>query len=784
MIGGARLGFDARATQNVHYADRGIGRYVAQLALALERVSPGAVDAFILDGRDGANAPSGVLDNLPHVASYRSARQLHDWGAGNAIFHVASPFEELPLDLLWPRLLRRADAAFVATAFDLIPLVFEEHYLHDARTRGIYMDQCNRLRAADIVFCISEATAADVHELLGVPDDRLVVIGGGVDAFFSLGNDGQQGALSRLAREHSGIRPGFIFYTGGMDFRKNVAGAIEAYALLDPVIRSEHQMVITCSLRESDRDDLRALATRLGVAEQLILTGYVTDEMLRDLYRACGLFVFPSIYEGFGLPIAEARACGAPVIAGDNSSLRELVPDPAARFDATDSRAIARHMETALRDDRFRRDLREQALQQDLSWDHVAEKALAGYERATGVLEQRQLRPARRRRLALVTPWAPDMSGVAEYARLLVNETTTRYDVDIVVDGVPSDFQPAPHTARLVALDGFDITSAWRRYDRIIYQLGNSEFHARALDMLARVPGEVIAHDVRLTGLYWWRGVNTSKPTIGDEVARMYGHRVPGRLHGADHLAAEDAERFGIWMLRDVIDHATRIWVHSQAAATTVRVEADALGLPCDVQVLPFPYPQVVAGPPHNPGTGVRHVVSFGVVGPSKGCSVLIRAMALLRSEGMEVALTFAGPAEPTYLAELTALAERLGISDVVAFTGPLEVDHYSEWHRRAAIAVQLRTSTNGEGSLTVAECQAAGVPVVVSDVGWMGELPSTTVAKVSAPATPEAVAAVIRGVLTDDRRRESLISAGRMHATTHGVDRTADTLLGSGSHF
>ncbi len=775
---GCRLGLDIRATQNPRYADRGVGRYVAELALALERVAPGAVDAFMTSVEPDALMPPPSVAGLTRLVP-RDASAADGWSRGRVVFHAMSPFEDGPLEDVWPRGMRRRDAALVVTAFDLIPLVFAEHYLRDALTHRQYMNRCNLLRAADVILAISQATADDVVRLLGVPESRVVVIGGGVGPWFNPGTEGQAAIIERVAGTVPGLSPGFLMYTGGIDYRKNVDGALEAYSLLAPDLRRDHQLVITCSVTADERSALLARASELRVAEQVLVTGYVPDQVLRDLYRSCELFVFPSIYEGFGLPVAEARACGAPVIVGDNSSLRELVPNPAARFDASDPRAIADRIDRVLRDEAFKEQLRVEARSQNLTWDRVASKALNGYERAASIVERRSRRPVRPR-LALVTPWPPQLSGIADYAHMLVPHLSERFDVDVVVDGDPSGFarsEAAP--VRLVPLDGFDMSSQWRRYDRIIYQIGNSEYHAHAIDMLKRVPGEVIAHDVRLTGLYWWRGHHTSGESIAAELARMYGSQLPQELEGAPHVTGGDADRLGIWMLRDVIEYGTRVWVHSGVARDAVRAEAHRFGMECDVRLLPFGYPPVshseVAPAPRAPSPVMT---SFGVMGPSKGCDVLIRALAAVRLAVPGTRLVFAGPVEPAYQRQMEAIAGAEGVRGAVTFTGALDVEDYEAAWRSASVAVQLRATTNGEGSLTVAEALAKGTPAVVTDLGWMGELPPGVVVPLPSGASPAHVARVLVNVLTDDDRRRDLQTAGRAHAAANGFDRTARVLL------
>lgn len=785
-----------RAIQNPHYAERGIGRYVAQLALGLERVAPGVVDEFILSAAGTARRPADVLAATGRLR-VSSSRGPAGWESGPAVFHVMSPFEDDALSAVWPRHLRRRDAALVVTAYDLIPLIFKDHYLADMGVHRRYVERCNLLRAADIVLAISESTGDDLARLMNIPESRIRVIGGGVDEFFCRSSEPACDITARLRGALPGLEDDFILYTGGIDFRKNVEGLIKAYARVPPGLRARHQMVITCRVTDDARDGLLALATARGVEGRVFITGYVTDDALRDLYRACHLFVFPSVYEGFGLPIAEARACGAPTIAGDNSSLRELVQDPAARFDATDPGATAAVITRGLTDGPFRDHLCAAADAQDLAWDHVAEKALAAYEDAAALVASRH---PRRPKIALVSPYPPQLSGIADYCHMLAVELVRAADVDLIVDGPVDAFAPAPEGCTITSLAGFDIVREYRRYDRVIYLIGNSEFHGRAIDMLRRSPGEVIAHDVRLTGVYWWRAYHGGAPPIADELARMYGPRLPHELRGVPHVSGADAQRFGIWMLRDVIENAERIWVHSEYARAIVLSEAAGHGLNCTVDVLPFGFPvpgQVGPAQLPAPSTSTRHdgpplalpsipdepcplIASFGLVGPSKNSELLINALPAIRRAAPGARMVFAGPIGKDLRVHLRALAEVAGVGDVVDFTGTLSPEEYEAWMGSADCAVQLRKTTNGESSGTVADALANGIPVVVTRLGWFAELPASAVEWVDADCSAHDLAIAVTRVLSDTNRRDEMARGGRAYAAANGFDRTARVLLDS----
>ena len=148
-----------------------------------------------------------------------------------------------------------------------------------------------------------------------------------------------------LTRVAFGVAAGFVLYTGGADRRKNLPRLVEAYAGLDAKLRAGMQLVFAGHMPAPHVDELKRLAASLGLAERdLVFTGYVSDEQLVALYNECSLFAFPSWHEGFGLPVLEAMACGAAVIASDASSILEIATEPTALFDPMDVDSLRARM--------------------------------------------------------------------------------------------------------------------------------------------------------------------------------------------------------------------------------------------------------------------------------------------------------------------------------------------------------------------------------------------------------------------------------------------------------
>ncbi len=390
MTGGVFI--DLVAAQSPSYRGRGIARYATELARAMARRHPGLVSGIVLHPE---LPPAEGLEDLSQWVTTEP-----DWDRAS-VLHLTSVFEpEVPARLFWPRQASASRLWLVATVYDLIPDVFPDWYLQDPGLRRRW--RCGRelARVADAVTVPSEATKQDVVRRLGVPEDRVSVIGSGTSGRFRP-PEPREAALATARRAVKGLRPGFIVYNGAFDPRKNVDRLLEAYASLPRQLIRKHQLVIFCHVAPLTRNHYLVMAERLGVKGRVLLPGFVPDDVMVALLQSAHLAVFPSLYEGYGLPVVDSLACGTPTIAGDNSSLREILPAD-ARFDAWDSTAIANAMERALCDEGYRGYLLSLTRQAPPSWDAVADKLAAVYRHLMG--RSRRYRPGwpSRPRLALV----------------------------------------------------------------------------------------------------------------------------------------------------------------------------------------------------------------------------------------------------------------------------------------------------------------------------------------------------------------------------------------------
>jgi glycosyltransferase involved in cell wall biosynthesis len=255
--------------------------------------------------------------------------------------------------------------AVAITVHDLIPLLLPD-YRGGSLQRGYTWLVTQTARRADLVLTDSQASRQDIVQHLAVPPGRVQAVLLAADERFRPVTDPVE--LARV-RERYGLpggrgdpapTGGFILYLGGFDVRKNVAGLVRAYArwarrevpllLRSGTSDAVPDLVIAGKLPDADTaftPDPRRIAAEAGIADRVHFTGWVDEADKPALYSLASLFVFPSLYEGFGLPVAEAAACGAPVLTSNRSSLPEAAPG-AVLVDPEDVEALALAMAEAL----------------------------------------------------------------------------------------------------------------------------------------------------------------------------------------------------------------------------------------------------------------------------------------------------------------------------------------------------------------------------------------------------------------------------------------------------
>lgn len=382
---------------------RGIGRYSLSLAIAIARNAGNhevwlALNAQLPDSIEPIRQEfSGIIPferirifDVPQPGSSESWETLSAEVIREAFINDISPdvvivtsvFEGYMASAVTSIGAHSLAEKTAAILYDLIPLMHKEQYLVDAEIRKYYSRKINWIKNAGLLLAISESSRQEAVQNLGIDVKDIVNISTAVDARFrpEIGTtDSMKELLGSL-----GIKRAMLLYApGGFDQRKNFQRLIEAYSSLSQTIRATHQLVIASKLNSTQREILGTMAKDVGLQpDEVVLTGYVTDQVLIHLYSLARLFVFPSLHEGFGLPALEAMACGAPVIASGSTSLPEVIGIDEALFDPTSVQEMAHFMAMGLIDESYRDRLLVHGKKQvqQFSWDRTAQSAILALE--------------------------------------------------------------------------------------------------------------------------------------------------------------------------------------------------------------------------------------------------------------------------------------------------------------------------------------------------------------------------------------------------------------------
>lgn len=364
-----RIAIDAsRAT---HRRRTGTEGYSLEIIRAM--IARGDDHQYCLYFRD--EPPHDLLPAYPNV-EHRVIHQPRLWthiGLGPAIRHDRPDVFFVPAHVIpWPGV---GGIPAVVTIHDLGYLRFPgSHPLVDR----LYLGWSTRHSAGTAcrVIAISQATADDLVNLNGIPREKVRVVYSGV-------SDKPQDAPA--AQQRFGIPGPYILHVGSLHPRKNLARLVEAFALVKDTLGD---LALVLAGRPGwEYDQLLETIDGLGLAGRVILPGYVSDEERAALYHGARVYVFPSLYEGFGFPVLEAMVQGVPVVCSNTSSLPELVADAALTVDPLDIQGLAAAIRRLLLDEPLRQHLVERGLERArlFSWKACAQSTLEVLIEAVGV---------------------------------------------------------------------------------------------------------------------------------------------------------------------------------------------------------------------------------------------------------------------------------------------------------------------------------------------------------------------------------------------------------------
>ncbi|TLX59277.1 hypothetical protein DN826_00325 [Stutzerimonas nosocomialis] len=738
----------------------GIGRYSLNLAEAMVRNRNEHDIHFLLNGSivDGfdslyAHLCSLVSSSNVHTFSVpvpvrevepknsfraRSAEILREnfvFSLSPDVVHVTSLVEGFGDDVSLSVGRSRPGQTTAVTLYDLIPLIDKENYLSNELVRTHYLRKIEDLKNAGLLLSISEFSRDEALQQLALDTEKIVNISSAIDAKFMKREFSVEVVSSVKGRY--GVRRDFLMYTGSFDQRKNHAALIKSFAAVPKELRHNLQLLIIGNGWEGVYSQLRSVAARAGLSDgDVIFAGKVSDEDLLVLYNNCLSFVFPSLREGFGLPVLEAMACGAPVIGSNTTSIPEVLGLDDALFDPSDIASITSKICKVLVDSEFRSRLSSHGLERakEFSWDISAKKAILALEELHArnqaakvavrplalddilrslteapfaetasssdlesialALEAIEIAQAdtfsqqnqRSDSIGFVTTWN-ERCGISLYSQHLVSGLETAVSI------------LAPYARHINGEDGWNVCRCWEK-------------NGADLSLLTSVVRGCDFGVLVVQFNYGFFEFNSFAAFLTDQVRSR--RRVIVTLHSTTDPAGDDSKRLSA--LAESLSECYIVLVHSKRDM----IRLASLGV---TNVNVFPHGVIDYLPPDRSyySGGKALIASYGFFLPHKGLIELIEAVAKMRSEGFDVHLKMVNAQYPAEESARLILAAQdkirvLNLENVVELICDFLPDEESLGHLAGADLVVFPYQETGESSSAAVRAGlAARRPVAVT---------------------------------------------------------------------
>jgi glycosyltransferase involved in cell wall biosynthesis len=361
--------------------DFGVGTYIRNVVRALGRLD--LDNEYSLIG-----SPEKVAEMGPLPPNFHSVPLLKSDATAKGYLESWTIIKRLECDLVHiPHLFwlpRQLSCPYIVTVHDVLEHMSTAHGLSGLQRSLHFHLTRHVLKGAARILAVSNFTKSEIEKLFGIRSSRIEVIYNAIDERFLHGH-ASEGERQMLAARYQ-INYPFLLYAGRISPHKNVVRIIEAFSALKAELDKEGRYpdlkLIIIGDELSKNPDLRRTVIRGGVQNDVRFLGFVPIDVLRVFYDAAKVFVFPSLYEGFGLPPLEAMAHGTPVLASNTSSLPEVVGNAAVLVNPENVFEIMRALHRVLLDQTLREKLKRRCYEQakKFSWDLSARQILDAYK--------------------------------------------------------------------------------------------------------------------------------------------------------------------------------------------------------------------------------------------------------------------------------------------------------------------------------------------------------------------------------------------------------------------
>ena len=622
---------------------------------------------------------------------------------------ILSPFEGLVDNVAWSI----TDCIpSVSLFYDAIPKIFEKEYLSDKNVKNWYEDKVKLLQQCDGLISISENSKNDALNVLKLETLSHITVDAGLEE--SVVN------LAKVAIPKKYEFGPYLFTILGEDFRKNKRNLLNAFQILVQGQEFKHNLLIAYKQSKHEIEANSILVNELKLEGRVIFLDFLPDDELFSHLAGAELFVFPSLYEGLGLPVLEAWACSTPVVASNSSSLKELFESDLFLFDPNDPKNIAEVILKILKNDELKKKNLVESYSRVLNHKSLESgTAIWNFlEKLTDkpLYDERKESGSELLRLAFFTPLPQQKSGISSHAIELLPSLSANFSLTIFTEhsSVKLDESISKYSDLLKPISNFKSDD----FDIFLYNMGNSDFHIESAKILEKNPGIVILHDAYLSGLAWITAIHSDDHSEFPKKLYEFG----GSIALSSFLLGEPIEKIiTSFMLNSfVIEKASSIVVHSQYSKGLILRDFEGLNEEV-INVLPQQH-QVSAGLDITENLDSKNCrfATFGAIAETKLYSKLLEAWkGSLAEKGGKASLCFVGE---NLTADIKYRIRELNLEDSVVITGYLSSQEYDEYLHLADVGIQLRQSSRGETSRALLDLMGAGKPVIANANGSFSE--------------------------------------------------------------
>lgn len=758
---------DARCLQDPNYAYRGVGFHTKAL---LQHAKIFFNDAIELHGLLEPSLPElseEHRDLFNHVQYSRGDLESFK----DTIFIEPSPLTHNQGN--YARFICKENVFTYAIIYDFIPFIKGGYYFPNIASRLQYLANLEWLKQYDLLFPISEYTATCAHSIANIPLFKQRITGVAVrDSFKPV-------KLTYDAKLLSSFNPyNYFIVVGGGDPRKNVEIVIKAHIRLLEQLSNGPGLIIVGKYNPTSYDIFRNSYLKKGVEKFIEFKSDLSDAQLSYLYSYSLANISPSSIEGFSIPVIEAMACKCPSIASRIDAHQELIADNSLLFNPNNEQELFALMQKIAMEPHFRTSIVDSQLSTASKfssdkvakrfWEPIIERQLSKqrlFEKKTTI------RPSKPR-IAFVTPYPPDASGVADYSAVCLQELSKYVEIDVFTDA--SQPISSPHIQNFYPITPLPYVS--NKYDKVISVIGNSPFHAKIIKNLEKYGGSCIAHDHTLAQFYFY-DVGIDKFC---QIASKFSHRLI--THQEAKELVQDLKKLECICFDEII-HARPLIVHSKIVQTNIKrlYGVEPLYLPfavynkfTDNELTPQSkyHARALLDIPQNRIC----LMAFGILHPTKCISECIHMIDFLQKWGIDAHLYFVGFCSQPFRTKLEKLINNLHLSEKVHIKSRVSATSYKQFLIAADYAIQLRNCFSLSGALV--DCISAGLPTIANEyLATSMEAPESVV-RVNDQPTPLCLAEKVYHSFKNNLHLERNLRSKNEYLAKHNFSYYCNELL------